>query len=185
MKRALCLLATSLSLSLGLLACGGEEESAPASGVDDIKQAKDPNATVKKLVDRANCAAANGGHDTTVFTVASFDASKALAEMKAADRERGCPGRTYSNSKESAAKAFTDWLESQKDPIDEQCAEDEKPKELRPKLAELARDPKNVAVFSSLHDEKQKDDPVSCFYFRFWVYRADGTLANFDFDWSD
>ena len=58
-------------------------------------------------------------------------------------------------------------------------------KQLEKNLRDLVSDPANLGVFSSLYDDKSKDNPVHCAIYRFFVYRADGTLAKFDFDWSD
>jgi hypothetical protein len=159
----------------------------PSTGEDDIKGRPDPN--VKKLLDRANCAAGNSVHETVRFNPARFDAAAALADMKKGDRERGCPGREYSQSRAEGVKAFTaTFLKEARQAFIDQCQsadENINAAQLERDLRDLVSDPANLGVFSSLHDDRQKDDPVHCAIFRFHVYRADGTLAKFDFDWSD
>jgi hypothetical protein len=167
-----------------LVACSSGP-SGSATNEDDLRV----DSKVARLVDRAQCAQGNSVHETLRFRPATFDPAAALAEMKRDDRERGCPGRVYSTSKESGAKAFETFLMTdQAEGFDDQCSSSDEGIDapaLRRELAALANDPANKGVFSSLHDDTKSDDPVHCALFRFHVYRADGTLAKFDFDWSD
>jgi hypothetical protein len=166
-----------------LVACSSGP-SGSATNENDLRV----DAKVARLVDRAQCAQGNSVHETLGLRPAAFDPAAALAEMKRDDREQGCPGRVYSTSKESGAKAFETFLTEQAELFDDQCSSSDDAIDspaLRRDLAALANDPANTGVFSSLHDKTQNDDPVHCAIFRFHVYRADGTLAKFDFDWSD
>jgi hypothetical protein len=170
---------------LALVACSSSSESSTSE--DDIRRAGlDPK--VKKLVDKANCAAGNSVHETVRFTPSRFDAAKALDEIKAADRERGCPGRDYSSSKADGVSQFNAFLTRENVAFTDQCTSVEDNLDgsaLVTELRQLADDPANLGVYSSLHDRNKNDDPVHCYIFRFYVYRANGTLAKFDFDWSD
>ena len=40
-------------------------------------------------------------------------------------------------------------------------------------------------MFSSDHDPDGGDDPVACVYFRYLVFRNNGTAIDFDFNYAD
>lgn len=172
--------------ALVLVACSSGASDSGTSDEEIRRAGLDPK--VKKLVDRASCAAGNGAHATVRFTRSTFDAARSLDEIKQADAQRGCPGRVYSTSKASGAAAFREFLSEEAELFHDQCESSDDTidtQKLSMDLNDLAGDAANVAVYSSIHDRDQNDDPVHCAYYRFHVYRADGTLAKFDFDWSD
>ncbi len=174
------LLATVTTL---LVACGSSDGGSTGEG--DVVRAKRPDAAVTELVSRAECAEGNGVHAVGTYDVAKFDPAAVMTAFRARDREKDCAGRVYSTSRESGAAQFAEFLSEQAELFDDSCYDDKNPAELREKLRAFTADPANKAVFTSVHDNEKDDDPVHCAYVRAEVYRADGTVAKFDFDWSD
>jgi hypothetical protein len=185
-------------LFVALLGCSSPDASEPIpNGGGKADSYGDPTATGPvTYVDRnfdywvreVECAANQGSTKIGMFSPQTFSASEMLDAIKAEDVVRGCPDRTYSTSRASAVAAFESFLteESMVQELQDRCAEygTDVPA-MTTALKEAVADPTNVAVFSSVHDTQGADDPVGCFYFRFYVLRASGTAARLYFDWSD
>jgi hypothetical protein len=156
-------------------------------------KADDPHAQPARggvqLVDDVDFAAvqdlqcSSGRHRVGTYAVASFDAGAAREALAAHDLEGlGCPGRTYSRSKRDAQTVARDlatsW-ESMHEDLTE-CGSGKATDFLA-----LVDDETNVAVFSAVYDPEGPDDPVVCNMAEIVIYRANGTVLWFDYDYSD
>lgn len=140
------------------------------------------------------CPVGNGGHTIGTFDPELFDASEALESLvELDDTAHGCTSRTYSSSKQDGIDTFVEFLDngSYKDQVLD-CVDGfaglaaiPSPDFFESKWQALVSDPENRAVFSSKADPLGDDDPFSCNYQRFLIYRADGTVLRLYYDYSD
>lgn len=179
---------TLIATSFLLAVAGCSTDPAPppeASGEDHLEAAP---LDVVSIAERSECVAGNGGSSVEAFVPASFDAAAVMADLKASNRDRGCGGHATSTSREDGVAIFKAFLAEQADTFQSNCEDDAVPDaltRLNEEMIALVEDPTNLGVFSTVPATDSNDDPVSCYYFRFDVYRADGALVSFDFDWGD
>lgn len=132
------------------------------------KQIVDLNA----LVDAVGDCVHNGSTNIGKFDTKKFSASAVMAKMRQDDSESSCKDDIYySSSREDGAKSLVEQLN--------QC--DSLSAVQYDQLLEIINDPTNLAVFAS---EYQGDDSESCSYYQYEVYRADGTVLGFYFDFT-
>lgn len=131
--------------------------------------------------------AANGGHSFGTYDPDSFSARAAKDDMIARDRDRGCEGRIWSKSRQEAVQTFEEFITSEDWAIGAEDMEDYSLERLQQAARELFADPDNLGVFSSIFDPAGVDTehPWACWYWRFYIYRKNGTVIHFDFDWGD
>lgn len=190
----------NLVLPVLVAACTGGSSSTASStdSADDsaASQMRFTDGNDSALALQLSCAVSNGMIRVGVYDRESFDPAAFKQELTALDADRGCPGRIRSASKADAIKsatAFTKELVSNNLVTElDTCLVDAdlggtfaNPDEYVTQLMSLVADDANVAVFSTDHDPKGKDDPVACFYFRYVVFRDNGTVIDFDYDFGD
>lgn len=136
-----------------------------------------------------SCSGNNNGWLRT-FDVATFKASEALARLREEDKDAmgvACVSQhSYSTSRETGVRAFTDhvsgeggeWSHETKSCLEENLSDAQ-----RSKLLEIVSDPENLGVFSSVFADG--DNSEGCAYYNFHVYRRDGTLLEFTFNYTD
>jgi len=173
--------------TLALVGCASDPPapSGPGATEDDYTSGR---IDAVKIAERSECAAGNGGSSVETFVPASFDPAAVMSALKASNRDRGCGKHKTSTSKEDGVAMFKTFLTEQAETLQASCEDEAAPdavKKLNADMLKLVEDPTNLGVFSTFPVADSGDDPVSCFFFRFDVYRADGKLVSFDFDWGD
>lgn len=134
------------------------------------------------LVD-SNCAGNDNGSIVT-YDVSTLNVAKELARIKAQDIGKyvDCSeNRRYSKSKVDAVAQFKNFVA--KNDYAASCIDEYLTGLQRRELLALVSDPENVAVISSVYGTN--DNGEACDYNDFWIYRADGTVVQFTFDYTD
>jgi hypothetical protein len=143
------------------------------------------------------CAVGNGRIQVGGYPAGGLVFSDVAAELRKLDEERGCTDRVYSTSRASGIESaqrlaadfsgpLSDMLETCLLGCDESIFSRHQYQSTEDYAAHfLALTNDAVAVFSSEHDLDGDDDPVGCFYYRYFVFRANGTAIHFEYDYSD
>src|SRR5262245_24162220 len=124
------------ALALLVIGCASTADDGPevAGGDDDVISRR----RVDGIVERAQCAAGNASHSVENYDRATFDAARALEDIKRA-HPGGCDGRKYSNSRENGVAMFESFLaETEGDGWFEGC---QNWPTLKRDLVELLKDP--------------------------------------------
>lgn len=180
----------SLAFAATLAACAADAE--PGSSSDDIL-AKKPAVSkeVAELFDAVDesCSGNNNGWLRT-YDVTTFKASEAMARLREEDKDAmgvACVSQhAYSKSRESGVAAFLDHIGGKGDEWSHEtksCLDDNLTSAQRDKLAALISDPENLGVFASTFADG--DNSEGCAYYSFHVYRRDGVLLEFTFNYTD
>ena len=131
-----------------------------------------------------NCAG-NGGGRTAVFDPRELDLQQEMLDLRASDR--GClapgrhPGRRYSRSRPHGVRIFKEFLRT--DYYAKDCVPRALGGSLEPLLRILDDTDATLAVLASVYDDHP--DSEGCSYYRFNVYRADGVMVQFEFNYTD
>ncbi len=171
--------------AIAIVGCAADPTPGQDSGEANLTETAIDAANIAA---RSECAAGNGGSSVERFAPASFDPAAIMANLRSSNRERECGAHVTSTSREDGVAIFKAFLAEQTDTFQANCEDDADPAavaKLSDDMLKLVEDPTNLGVFSTVPAPDSDDDPVHCYYFRFDVYRADGTLVSFDFDWSD
>jgi hypothetical protein len=190
---AMCIKRTVLLSIIALSVLGGCDSSANVDGQEQRHTESQQTRWVSGMdtyrVDQLNAGVGNGGHTLGTYDPAHFSASKAKQDLVASDERRGCPGRARSVSQATGIAAVDTFLTDQAPFV--LAAENEELDEglnaawLDQLMRDIVSDEENLGVFSSVYDLDGEDDPVHCAYWTFDVYRKNGTVIRFDFDWGD
>jgi hypothetical protein len=171
---------TLVTFALVVVGCTSSSEGGSTpTGEDDVVSAKKAEA----IVEHAQCAAGNSSHAIKRYDPTAFDAAATKEEIKQRHAEI-CPGRKYSTSRENGVEMFKSFLAESLD-SDVGFVDCEDLPTLERDLINLVGDPTNRGVYAAVRDEAGTDREDSCYISRFYVFRADGTRIDFDFDWAD
>jgi hypothetical protein len=192
----------ALAFLWATVACGGADPTAPAGraggkadGLEPIKVPRavaafpDPDAV--DLARRSTCL--NSFHQVGTYDPATFDSAGALAALRALDEARGCPERIYSRSRAEGIAGFEELLadRSYQDAVVD-CKDGfvdlpgiPDPAAFDAEWRALVGAKSNRGVFSSVQDPDGVEDPIGCHYYRYLVFRRDGTAVYVDYDFSD
>ena len=123
-----------------------------------------------------------------------FDATRPLpldvvmTTLHKQNNAKGCKRRYYNINKKQSAKLFKRMVRGKFGPYSEdtqRCWKSEMKLSLRMDVLRIIEDPKNIAVIADLFDPKYSDEnEEACAYFHFYVYRPDGTLLTFVFNYT-
>jgi len=181
------------ALLLGVAACAGSEQDdvGSAEGASSKAAAKPAAALTQNEIEDLfaavddNCAGNNNGV-LSKFDVSKFDAKAAMAKLKEEDKDAmGSDCRSQhelSKSRESGVKLFAEHV-NDKNGDTKSCLKQYLTAGQRRQLNEFVGDPKNVGVFASVYSGG--DNPEGCTYYNFHIYRADGTLMELTFNYTD
>lgn len=126
------------------------------------------------------------GHGVGAYLRGDFDENAVLAYLRADDEYRRCTDRVYAVDTETLLTGYdqmvADWT-----PFEDAEYEDEpgSPEEHAALLRGLIAAPETEHVVASMFYDDGDDDSESCSYYQIFVYRTDGLVVSFDFDFSD
>lgn len=115
------------------------------------------------------------------FELGEFDAESFMAEIHALDGE--CEeGRIYSRSQANGIELFLRHIEE--DEMTRECMNEQVSSYDADRARTIISDPENLGVFASVFPEGGIDAEY-CMYYHFYVFRPDGSLLRWTFNYTD
>lgn len=187
-----------MALGIGLNACdsnpdAGRDTSFHTEGQGDRQfvplrpSAVEALGALASTLERVDYATHNGnGHGVGAYLRGDFEEGAVLAYLRADDEDRACTDRVYAVDTEALLAGY-DTMVAHWAPFEEAEYEDEPatPDEHAAAVRALIAAPETDRVVASLFDAEGDDDSEACAYFHILVYRTDGLVLSFDFDFTD
>jgi hypothetical protein len=141
---------------------------------------------ISAALERVQYATHNGnGHDLGVYSPYHFDMQAARTYLQEEDAYYDCAGRRYLEDDEVVAE-YDAMVERWEPYLDAEYEEEGVTPEAHASLVrDLLTDPNNAKVLMSAYDDASHDESYACGYWNILVYREDGLVLSFDYNFTD
>jgi len=182
---------TSLVAGILLISISVNAETTPGNMDPSIIEYHRFDWNERALINYVDECGHNGGSRLGKFNQSQFNARKVMQALRKFQEPDCVEGRKFSSSASDAIATY-ESVTTNNDPdrIYSGFSEDtsnclnEAGVNNKAKLLEVVKDPTNIGVFSSVYT---KDTPYSesCATFNFYVFRANGTVFDIEFNYTD